>query len=550
MEYDDFKRGSVRRRVSHFSAAEYSQRRSQLQLMNMGTEPMALILSSPTNRQGTERTIGKRQSAILVMAIVAAGSVSAEKPEQSFDTLIVGGQIVDGSGAPAYMGDIGLRDGIIAVIGDLSDYEASTRIDASGKHIVPGFIDLHGHADDQQGAWRGMRSPDPIRRAAPAHVSQGITTSVTNSDGQASFLPVSEQMAAVEKQGGIGFNLAYMVAHSRIRYSALGDDSARIATSAEISIMQNLIKEDMESGAWGLATVLENSDGHWSSTEEFIETTLSLKPYDGVVIAHPRSMSQKPAWWLPSEAKDKVKNGYPMTLTMFEASEELIRVADENDIRVSISHMSVRGPDPDSDGLRTVQAVEKARKRGVKIFADMHVYEANPIGHFSPLLPKWALYEYPRGASFFSRPNEPRGELKYKAKLASILQDPANLAPLKQDIEYTIEFWGGADNIFITAYPDPDYIGRSLEELSEMLNEAPYLTVIRMGREGFSHHPGGMLAFGKFRTRENIKRFIKTDWVAGDTDGYTTLPFDPGYIHPRFYGAYPTWIRKDRKSVV
>jgi len=505
-----------------------------------------------------------RKSGSELVAVVFAIAITlhlgvSSAASNSFDTVILGGSIVDGSGKAAYSGDIGISDGKIVAIGSLANDEAVLRIDATGKYIVPGFIDVHSHADDQQGSWRGMRSPDNARRAAPAHVSQGITTSVVNSDGLSPFMPLSEQMASVESRGGIGLNLAYMVAHSRIRFSVLGEDSARVASEDEVARMRDLIRIDMDSGAWGLATVLENSDGHWTTTKEFIDMTAALKPYDGVVIAHPRSLAMKPQWWLPSGHSvypagvgDDLASEYPLVLSMYEASEELIQVSETNGIRVSISHMAMRGPDPNSDARRMVDAVEAARARGVQIFADMYVNEGNPIGHFSPLLPQWALNTSKRGASFFTRPNAPHRVNDFKKQFNIVWNDTKNQELIRMDIKYVMEYWGGAEKIFITDYPDNSFIGRSLMELAEIYNMSTVDMVIKMGLEGYSDYPGGMAAYGNFRNIENIERFVKTDWVTGDTDGYLTRPFDPGYIHPRFYGAYPLWIRTyvlERKAV-
>ena len=492
----------------------------------------------------------RRFGGVFLFVLLTAANTTARS--ETFDTIVAGGTVVDGSGSKPYAADVGITDGRIVSIGDLSNAQAEKRIDASGKHIVPGFIDLHGHADDQQGHWRGMRSPDPVRRAAPAHVSQGITTSVANSDGLAPFMPLAEQLAIVEAYDGTGMNLAYMVPHSRIRFSVLGEDSAREATTEEVKQMHSLIETDMKAGAWGLATVLENSDGSWTTTEEFIAMTAALKPFDGAVIAHPRSQSMKPGWWYPSKHENKLDESYPLVFDMFQASEELIKVAEANNLRVSISHLSMRGPDPNQDALRTVEAVEEARARGVKIFADMHVTRANPLGIFSPLLPKWAIHAVPRGASFFIRPNAPHKVKNYQEQLRETLEDESNMAALQKDIPHTVAFWGGADEIFITDFPDTDYIGRSLQELADMRGLSIVDMVIALGLEGFPDYPGGMLAYGNFRSMENMERFAKTDWVAGDTDGYLTLPFDPGYIHPRFYGAYPNWLRTmviERKAV-
>lgn len=300
---------------------------------------------------------------------------------QSYDYVIRGGTVVDGSGESRYVADVAIQDGKIVKIGALGEVQANHYIDASDKMIVPGFIDVHGHADDQQGHWRGMRSDDPLRRAATAHVSQGITTSVANSDGLAPFLPLKDQIAKVERNP-FALNLAYMVSINRTRYAVMGENTPREANAEEIDLMQALISQDMDAGAWGMAAVLEMRDGHYTTTRELIGMTKALKPYDGVFIAHPRSQSKLPSWWLPSAHGKRTKTDYPWAPSMFEASEELIQIAEKNSIRVSISHISMRGPDPDKDVVSTVNAVNAAREKGIKIYADQHVYRANPFGIF------------------------------------------------------------------------------------------------------------------------------------------------------------------------
>ncbi|HTH25673.1 MAG TPA: amidohydrolase family protein, partial [Vicinamibacterales bacterium] len=121
----------------------------------------------------------------LALAIVGGFlAIVAAQPAPRFDLLIRNGRVMDGTGNPWFPADVGVVGGRITAIGQLADAPAARVIDAAGKYVVPGFIDIHSHADDGSGPRGGFRDPDPIRRSAPNLVSQGITTVVVNQDGR------------------------------------------------------------------------------------------------------------------------------------------------------------------------------------------------------------------------------------------------------------------------------------------------------------------------------------------------------------------------------
>ena len=121
----------------------------------------------------------------VVIALFAAFLVNgAAQTTQRFDVLIKNGRVMDGTGNPWFPADVGIQGGRITAIGPLGDAPASRLVDATGKYVVPGFIDIHSHADDGSGPRGGFRDPDPVRRSAPNLVSQGITTGVVTQDGR------------------------------------------------------------------------------------------------------------------------------------------------------------------------------------------------------------------------------------------------------------------------------------------------------------------------------------------------------------------------------
>ena len=181
-------------------------------------------------------------SAILAATLLAAGAHSvggqqagAAGPGQSFDLLVRGGHVLDGTGNPRFAADIGIRDGSIVAVGDLRGASAARVIDATGRVVTPGFIDLHSHGDG------ALRSDDPRLRAGPAAVAQGATTVVINQDGRQPLPTIGEQRALME-QNGIGPNAVLLVGHGAVRGQVMGDDFRRPARQDEIDRMRALVR--------------------------------------------------------------------------------------------------------------------------------------------------------------------------------------------------------------------------------------------------------------------------------------------------------------------
>ena len=164
------------------------------------------------------------------------------------------------STAPATRGstrDVAVKDGRIAAVGSLAERAQATRvIDATGKIVTPGFIDLHSHADG------GLATME--LRHSPNMVAQGITLSVVNQDGRSPRWPIRDQKALYEKQG-IGTNAALLVGHGTVRTRVMGNQrDNQVATDADIHAMQKLVEEGMADGAFGLSSGLEYDPGRYS----------------------------------------------------------------------------------------------------------------------------------------------------------------------------------------------------------------------------------------------------------------------------------------------
>lgn len=159
-------------------------------------------------------------------------------PAQDFDILILNGRVLDGSGSPDFKADVGIRGDHIIAVGALNNATAKRTIDANGLFVVPGFIDMHSHAD------RALVSDDVERRKAHNLVAQGITTVVVGPDGRNPMWPISKEIAAYRKLG-IALNVVPMVGHGTVRGRVMGDDYERLATAEEVAEMKKLVRAGM-----------------------------------------------------------------------------------------------------------------------------------------------------------------------------------------------------------------------------------------------------------------------------------------------------------------
>ncbi len=186
------------------------------------------------------------RSRTLLLALVAAAiapTAGARAPADDFDLLIRNGRIVNGTGNPWFVADVGIRGDTIAEIGDLSSRGASRRIDADRLVVAPGFIDLHTHVDD---AFDSTEA-----NAILNYLIQGVTTVRTGSDGSGSF-----RIAATKERweaGGIGANAVMMAPFNSIRREVMGEDNQRGATPEEIARMRSMVSQGMSDGAWGIS---------------------------------------------------------------------------------------------------------------------------------------------------------------------------------------------------------------------------------------------------------------------------------------------------------
>ncbi len=460
----------------------------------------------------------------LVLAALAAGVVSAQAPAQTFDLLIRNGRVLDGTGNPWFPADIGVRDGRIVAVGKLTGAQAARVIDAAGKYVAPGFIDIHSHADDGARATGGFRDQNPRIRAAPNLVSQGITTVVVNQDGRSPW-PIAEQRALIE-QNQIGPNTMLMVGHGAVRSQVMGRDTRRPATPDEVVKMRALVRQALQEGAVGMSAGLEYEPGRWSVTEEVVELAKELPAFDGVYISHERSEGSDPLWYVPSQ------DG-PGPPTLLDAVRETIEIGEKSGARVVASHIKAKGANYWGSSAAAISLIERARGRGVDVWADQYPYPTSGTDGSTVLIPAWATRS--TGAA---QASGGRAEA-----LRKTLMDPALSKTVRSDIAHEIARRGGADQIIVFDYTDTSLYGQSLAEIARRWKVDPVEAAIQIQMEGLPTRAGGARMRGFSMSESDIEAFAKQPWVATSTDAGIALPDGPPSTHARFYGSFPRKIR-------
>lgn len=476
-------------------------------------------------------------SAAHLLLVLAASALPAQA--RQFDVLIRGGTVIDGTGTPGVIADVGIIGDTIAAVGRLDGSTAKQVVEARGRLVTPGFIDTHAHLDGED----GLDSEDPRRRAAQNYVTQGITTALINPDGrQPASLPA--QRAKYERTG-IGLNVALANGHNSLREMTMGKNLARTATAEEIARMREILRRGLaEEGSFGLTLGLEYFSGLHSVTDEVVELARELPAYNGIFIPHMRSQGSSPRWYKPSVHRDI------MPPTMDDSLIEVFRVASETGATVVITHLKVRGPGSRGEGVPTVEKIKAIRAQGARVYADVYPYNSTGSDGSFVALPPWAVTAEP------GREGDGGGPRDYRPALRRIIADPAKLADLKRDVEHEVALKGGAANIRVLDHPDQKQVGRTLAEMMEEKKMDLTQMAIALQLEGDPTVPGGARLRSFSLAEQDVETFYAQPWVATSTDGQIVLPEEAvgarKYIgtNQRHFGSFPKRLAhyaRDRK---
>lgn len=459
---------------------------------------------------------------ILAAMSLLAPTAGFGAARQGYDLIIRNGRVLDGSGNPWFVADIGVRDDTIAAIGDLGSASAPTTIDATDRLVVPGFIDLHSHADEGR---ISLANPE----AAPALnlVTQGITTVVVGQDGRCQC-PIGER-AALYRSQGIGPNVVQMVGHGTIRAEVVGRDE-RAATPEEVDRMVALVRQAMLEGAAGMSSGLEYNPGRYSVTGEVIELAREVADHGGFYISHERSEGRTPMWWLPS------LGGQPPDL--IDAVQETIHIGEATGMPVVASHIKVKGADYWGTAPTVTRLIDEARARGVQVYADQYPYTTTGSDGSTVLIPRWALDPEDSVAEEGEEPDFDDRRDAFRRRL----NDPGTSRRIHDDIGHEISRRGGADKLLILESNNPDYVGLNLSDVAEQQSMSPIDVAIMLQLEGLDR-PGGVRMRGFSLDERDVEHYMAQEFTATSTDAGIAI-VGSGFPHPRFYGTYPRKLRR------
>jgi len=407
------------------------------------------------------------------------------------DLKITNGRIVDGTGAPWYRGDVGVRGDRIVSIGDLSNVSATTTIDAHDQVVSPGFIDLLGQ--DQQAVF--------IEPTLEAKVRQGVTSELTGegtSPGPSKsgkWKTLGEYLDAIDKQGS-AINFGLLVGASNPREMLIGDVN-RPPTLAEQEEMNRIIAQAMNDGAIGISTSLIYLPAMYSTTDEIVSMAKVASRAGGVYFTHMR------------DEGDHIDVGL----------DEAFRIGKEANIPVNIWHLKVGGPANWGKMPHVIARIEEARVEGIDAAANVYPYIASSTG-LSTLIPNWAL----EGgyAAMQDRLKDP----EQRAKIAEALR--AQLAKRRERGIYITRI----DNAAFESYQ-----AKFVEEIAAAMNFAPEEALMKLFAE--TKASPSVIFFSM--NEDDVQFALKQPWMSVGSDSSSPVKHardTNAATHPRAYGTF------------
>jgi len=470
------------------------------------------------------RTILLIAASAALAACAPRGGVSTgpSSAGAAYDVVIENGRVIDGTGAAWYYGDVALRGDRIAAIGPRGAFKAAratSRVDATGLVVAPGFIDI------QAQSYENFMTGDGL---ALSMVTQGITTAILGEGSTPA--PVNDKILALETDSankalmrqftgphGFGDWLEFMARRgvSQNVGSFVGDGTVRVygkgggmgpSTSVEIDTMQAMVRRAMQDGAFGIASALIYPPNSYASTEELIAVNKAAAPYGGVYITHMRSEGDK----------------------FLEAMDEAIRIGREAGVPVEIYHLKASGLRNWPKMDLAIAKIDSARAAGQDVQADMYLYPAGGNGFASCIPPKYSA----------------------DGKLLDNLKNPALRATMVREIEARDAGYENLceiatpANVMVVGFKKPEYQrfeGKRLSEIAAALNKSWGETIIDLNVA----ENAGLDELLFLMSEDNIKNQIRQPWMKFGTDASSHDPATAvAMTHPRAYGDFPRLLGK------
>ena len=434
-----------------------------------------------------------------ILQIAAACAVWA----QPYDMVISGGRIVDGTGNPSFIGDIGVRGGKIVAVGKIPRDKTTRTIQAAGLTVAPGFVDIHNHSD-----YTLVTDGN-----AQSMIRQGVTSMILGEGG--SVAPVTDKQPwndftsyfALLKKQGISTNVGTYVGSSQIWTYVRGPKEGP-PTKAELEAMRGEVRKAMEQGALGVASSLSGPPGAWIDTETLVAMCTAAAPYGGIYSTHMRTEGHG----------------------VFESVAEALEIGRRAGVPVDIIHLKLAekqlwGKMPELIGL-----IANARAGGQQVEANVYPYRAGQ-NNLSSILPPWA---HDGGSQ----------------ALIGRLKDPALRARLESEVLHGIPGtnWynhytatGSWEGMLLVSLSNPAYKkfeGRRMNEVITALNRPPVDVLFELLIQNSASVPTVYF----HHSEEDMRYAMKQPFVSIGSDGSAVAvsgPLSAGNPHPRWYGTFP-----------
>jgi len=458
----------------------------------------------------------KLVAATSVAVLSAAMTLGAAKPPSpAYDFVIRGGEILDGSGGKPVQGDVAVKGDRIAYVGPHAPGRGKTEIDAHGRAVAPGFINMLSHSEDSFMAdGRGQ-----------SELRQGVTLEVMGEGG--SVGPLTPKMQKLEEQRqhdikfpvtwttldqgleaiakrGISMNVASFVGAATVRVNVLGEDDVQ-PTPAQLDQMRALVRKAMEDGAMGVGSALIYAPGTYAKTDEIAALSTEAGKCGGIYISHMRSEGDR----------------------VIEAVDELIEISRRSGAPAEVFHMKVGGRDNWPKEAALIAHIEAARAKGQRITADMYTYPAGSTG-FDAAMPTWV---------------QAGGTEAWIARL----RDPATRAKVLAEMhDAHPKDW---ENLYAQAGPEGTLLvgfkstalkpltGKTLAEVAKARGTSPEDTIIDL-----IIADGSRVQVVYFLMDEaNVTKQMTLPWVSFGSDASAQAPEGPFLLsstHPRAYGNF------------
>lgn len=460
---------------------------------------------------------------VLMLALSVTTTAQARRTSRqpsSFDIIIKGGTVYDGTGRMPRRADVGILKDRIVAIGNLSRANARNVVDAKGMAVAPGFINMLAHSE----------SSLIVDFRSLSELKQGVTTQIF---GEFSMGPLNEQMKQrmgetrgdssyqiewttlaeyltyLEKRG-ISQNVASFIGAVTIREHVIGLENKQ-PTPAQLDEMRELVRREMEAGALGITTALIYPPATFAQTDELIELCKVAAKYRGKYTTHMRSEGNQ----------------------LLEAVQETMRISREAGLPAEIYHLKASGEANWPKMDQVIKVIEDARRKGLKITANMYTYPAGGTG-LDASMPPW-VWDGGREAGY-KRIQDPAT----RQKIADAIRTPSD------DWENLYMLAGSPERLLLASFRSEKLkplAGKTLGEVAKMRGKDPVETIMDLVLEDRSRV--GTIYF--LMSEENIKKQIRRPWVSFGSDAASIAP--EGNVlrssaHPRAYGNFARLLGK------